>query len=157
MANLDSLTATATNLQAGEPKSTGTGFRQDRIFTWDRQVAINPDASIPDVSSVSIFREPLTRAENGLYSVRAPKTGAIVGISVWITEMVGAGSAVFNISKNGAALLSGAEKLTFTSGTTQVSRSVNIPVGRGDLLSLDLEAATGATIITPIYFLIEIL
>lgn len=155
MAYIDTLT-NAVNLQVGAPQSGGSGFRQERSYTWDRQLPVNLDASIPDVMNASLFLSPLSTPVQNLWLFRVPKTGTITAIDLWITDVTGTGSATFNFYKGGVPLLSGAEKLTFTAGVLYIGRTISVQVGRGDLISMGLESISNAVVLSPIYPIVSI-
>lgn len=92
-----------------------------------------------------------------LLYLRAPVTGTIRRVDVWLASNLSIGTAVFNVYQNGTPLWTGGSRPSIASGSLVVSKTeLSFAAVSGDILTLDLESIGQAGPLSPIVFVIEI-
>lgn len=109
---------------------------------------INPCEAIYDGDNIE-------DAQLGVLEFRSPG-GTIKAAYIYVKENV-SDDAVFNITKNNAALWTLADRLTILDGENESSKiDLNIVTTRGDRLQLDLEECPADGVASPITLILEI-
>ena len=99
--------------------------------------------------------DDLIDAQLGVSAFRSPG-GTIISAYLYVGGNV-SDEAVFNITKNNAALWTLADRLTILEGTSTASKiDLNIATERGDVIQLDLEECPADGIRSPIVLILEI-
>lgn len=99
----------------------------------------------------------LSRVTLSLMYVPVTVTGTLKGVYLRVGANLPAGSAVFNIRKDGVALWTGDERLEITSGNYFTTKTgLNISVTRGMRLDLDLEVYPDGGMDAPVTLILDV-
>lgn len=99
--------------------------------------------------------DDLPDATLGVLEFRSPG-GTIKAAYLYVGGNV-SGDAVFNLTKEGVALWTLADRLTVATATDEISKiNLNIATARGDVIQLDLEECPAGGVASPITLILEI-